>query len=446
MRRVLILGAAGRDFHNFNVVFRSNPHYQVVAFTATQIPDIANRRYPAELAGELYPEGIPIRPEDELECLVREGKIDVVVFSYSDVSHQTVMHLASRVVAAGADFWLLGTEHTQLVSRVPVVSVCAVRTGCGKSPVSRRVVEELRRLGWKVVVIRHPMPYGDLAAQRVQRFATPEDLQQHRCTIEEREEYEPHLARGTVVYAGADYEAILRQAEQEADLILWDGGNNDTPFFQSDLEIVVADPHRAGHELTYYPGEVNLRRAHVVIINKVDTAAAAAVETVRENVRRHNPRAAVVETACRVGVADPESIRGRRVLVVEDGPTLTHGEMPYGAGVVAAREFGAAERVDPRPYAVGSLRETFARFPHLNGLLPAMGYSDAQRRELEETINRTPADLVLVATPVDLARLLRLNKPSLRVGYEIEDRTRPGLGEILAEFTASTAPRRTAVA
>jgi len=280
----------------------------------------------------------------------------------------------------------------------------------------------------------------------VQRFATPEDLQRHRCTIEEREEYEPHLARGTVVYAGADYEAILRQAEQEADLILWDGGNNDTPFFQSDLEIVVADPHRAGHELTYYPGEVNLRRAHVVIINKVDTAAAAAVETVRENVRRHNPRAAVVETACRVGVADPESIRGRRVLVVEDGPTLTHGEMPYGAGVVAAREFGAAERVDPRPYAVGSLRETFARFPHLNGLLPAMGYSDAQRRELEETINRTPADLVLVATPVDLARLLRLNKPSLRVGYEIEDRTRPGLGEILAEFTASTAPRRTAVA
>lgn len=446
MRRVLILGAAGRDFHNFNVVFRANPHYQVVAFTATQIPDIANRRYPAELAGELYPEGIPIRPEEELESLVRVGKIDVVVFSYSDVSHQTVMHLASRAVAAGADFWLLGTEHTQLVSRVPVVSVCAVRTGCGKSPVSRRVVEELQRLGWKVVVIRHPMPYGDLAAQRVQRFATPEDLQRHRCTIEEREEYEPHLARGTVVYAGADYEAILRQAEQEAELIVWDGGNNDTPFFRSDLEIVVADPHRAGHELTYYPGEVNLRRAHVVIINKVDTAAAAAVETVRENVRRHNPRATVVETACRVGVADPESIRGRRVLVVEDGPTLTHGEMLYGAGVVAAREFGAAERVDPRPYAVGSLRETFARFPHLNGLLPAMGYSDAQRRELEETINRTPADLVLVATPVDLAHLLRLNKPSLRVGYEIEDRTRPGLGEILAEFTARTAPRRTAVA
>jgi len=387
MRRVLILGAAGRDFHNFNVAFRDNPRFHVVAFTATQIPDIANRRYPAELAGSLYPDGIPIHPEEELECLVREGKIDVAVFSYSDVAHEQVMHLASRVVAAGADFWLLGAEHTQLPARVPVVSVCAVRTGCGKSPVSRRVAAELRRLGWKFVVVRHPMPYGDLSAQRLQRFASLDDLERHRCTIEEREEYEPHLARGAVVYAGVDYRAILRQAEQEADLILWDGGNNDTPFFRSDLEIVVADPHRAGHELAYYPGEVNFRRAHVIVINKVDSAEPARVEAVKENIRRHNPAATVIEAACPVGVAAPDEIRGRRVLIVEDGPTLTHGEMPYGAGVVAAQRFGAAERVDPRPFAVGSIRDTFLRFPHLNGLLPAMGYSEEQRRELEETIN-----------------------------------------------------------
>jgi len=306
MRRVLILGAAGRDFHNFNVAFRDNPRFHVVAFTATQIPDIANRRYPAELAGSLYPDGIPIHPEEELECLVREGKIDVAVFSYSDVAHEQVMHLASRVVAAGADFWLLGAEHTQLPARVPVVSVCAVRTGCGKSPVSRRVAAELRRLGWKFVVVRHPMPYGDLSAQRLQRFASLDDLERHRCTIEEREEYEPHLARGAVVYAGVDYRAILRQAEQEADLILWDGGNNDTPFFRSDLEIVVADPHRAGHELAYYPGEVNFRRAHVIVINKVDSAEPARVEAVKENIRRHNPAATVIEAACPVGVAAPE--------------------------------------------------------------------------------------------------------------------------------------------
>lgn len=419
MRKLLILGAAGRDFHNFNVVFRDNAGYQVVAFTATQIPDIANRRYPPELAGPSYPEGIPIFEEKNLEKLVVEHAIDAVVFSYSDVSHQNLMHLASRAVAAGADFWLLGTEHTQLISSVPVVSICAVRTGCGKSPLSRLVASQLRRHGWKPVVIRHPMPYGDLAAEAIQRFATLEDLDLQRCTIEEREEYEPHIRQGTVVYAGVDYEKILRQAEKEADIILWDGGNNDTPFYVSDLEIVVADPHRAGHELSYFPGEVNLRRADVVVINKVDTAAQCDIETVRKNIRLNNPKAAVVETACRVSVAAPELVKGQRVLVVEDGPTLTHGEMPYGAGVVAARRCGAAELVDPRPYAVGSIRGTYERYPHLTNLLPAMGYSAMQRHELEETINHTPCDLVLVATPIDLSRVIKLDKPSLRVTYEV---------------------------
>jgi predicted GTPase len=436
MQKVLILGAAGRDFHNFNVVFRHNPEFQVVAFTATQIPDISNRRYPPELAGDLYPQGIPIAEEKEMERLISEQGIDVVVFSYSDVAHPTVMHLASRAVAAGADFWLLGTEHTQLKSSLPVVSVCAVRTGCGKSPVSRRVAAELRRLGWRPVVIRHPMPYGDLAEQAVQRFARLQDLERHKCTIEEREEYEPHIVNGTVVYAGVDYEAILRQAEQEGDLILWDGGNNDTPFYSSDLEIVVADPHRPGHELAYYPGEVNLRRAHVVIINKVDTASAHNVDVVRQNVRQHNPKATIIEAACKVSVAAPEQINGRRVLVVEDGPTLTHGEMPYGAGVVAARQWGAAELMDARPYAVGSIRGTYERFTHLTTLLPAMGYSAIQRHELEETINRVPADLVLVATPVDLGAILRLNKPCVRVGYEVEERTHPAIADLLAQFTA----------
>ena len=436
MQKVLILGAAGRDFHNFNVVFRHHPEFQVVAFTATQIPDIANRRYPPELAGQLYPQGIPIADEKEMERLISEQGIDSVVFSYSDVSHPTVMHLASRAVAAGADFWLLGTEHTQLKSGLPVVSVCAVRTGCGKSPVSRRVAAELRRLGWKPVVIRHPMPYGDLAEQAVQRFARLEDLERHKCTIEEREEYEPHIVNGTVVYAGVDYEAILRQAECEGDLILWDGGNNDTPFYSSDLEIVVADPHRPGHELGYYPGEVNLRRAHVVVINKVDTASAHNVDVVRHNVRQHNPKATIIEAACRVSVAASEQIKGRRVLVVEDGPTLTHGEMPYGAGVVAARQWGAAELMDARPYAVGSIRGTYERFTHLTTLLPAMGYSAIQRHELEETINRVPADLVLVATPVDLGAILRLNKPCVRVGYEVEERTHPIIADVLAHFTA----------
>src|SRR5579862_2148305 len=440
MKRILILGAAGRDFHNFNVVFRSNPDYHVVAFTATQIPDIANRRYPARLAGGLmYPDGIPILDEKNLEKIIAEQRVDTVVFSYSDISHENLMHLASRVVARGADFWLLGTEHTQLKSSVPVISICAVRTGCGKSPVSRLVISELRNLGLKPVVVRHPMPYGDLVAQAVQRFETVSDLDVHQCTIEEREEYEPHIRQGTVVYAGVDYERILQQAEKEADIVLWDGGNNDTPFYESDLEIVVADPHRPGHELAYFPGEVNLRRADVVVINKVDTAAAQDVETVRRNVRASNPKAQIVEAACRVTVAAPELVKGQKVLVVEDGPTLTHGEMPYGAGVVAARQCGAAELVDPRPYAVGSIRSTFERYGHLTSLLPAMGYSAIQRHELEETINRIDCDLVIVATPIDLGHLLHLNKPSLRVNYEVEDLTRPGLTEILRTFTTKHA-------
>jgi predicted GTPase len=442
MKRVLILGAAGRDFHNFNVVFRNNPSYQVVAFTAAQIPDIAGRRYPAELAGAGYPDGVPIAEEKDLEKLIREQRVDVVVFSYSDVAYPTLMHLASRAVAAGADFWLLGAEHTQLKSSVPVISICAVRTGCGKSPLSRKVAAELRRAGLKVVAIRHPMPYGNLAAQAVQRFATMEHLELHHCTIEEREEYEPHLVHGTVVYAGIDYEEILRQAEREADVILWDGGNNDTPFYVSDLEIVVADPHRPGHELAYYPGEVNLRRAQVVVINKVDTAAPENIETVRRNIQQANPGARVIETACRVSVENPDQIRGKRVLVVEDGPTLTHGEMPYGAGVVAARQCGAAELVDPRPYAVGSIRGTFERYPHVTALLPAMGYGDMQRHELEETINRTPCDVVVVATPVDLGHILNIKHPSVRVGYEIEERSQPGVTELIAEFVHQTEKRR----
>jgi predicted GTPase len=434
MKRLLILGAAGRDFHNFNVVFRNNSEYEVVAFTATQIPDIAGRRYPAALAGPLYPAGIPIFEEKDMERLISEHRVDAVVFSYSDVSYATLMHLASRALAAGVDFWLLGTEHTQLKSSVPVISVCAVRTGCGKSPLSRMVAAQLRSLGRTPVVIRHPMPYGDLAAQAVQRFGTIEDLDRHQCTIEEREEYEPHLRHGTVVYAGVDYEKILRQAEKEADVILWDGGNNDTSFYASDLEIVVVDPHRAGHEIGYFPGEVNLRRAQVVVINKVDTANPQNVEVVRRNIAINNPKAAVVEMACRVSVNMPDLIEGSRVLVVEDGPTLTHGEMSYGAGVVAARKFGAAQLVDPRPYAVGSIRDTYQRYPHMTELLPAMGYSDTQRHELEETISRTPADLVLVATPIDLSRVIRLDKPSVRVSYEVEELTTPGLSDALRKF------------
>jgi predicted GTPase len=442
MKNILILGAAGRDFHNFNSVFRNRPEFRVVGFTAAQIPGIANRRYPAALAGPSYPGGVPIFPENKLEELIAEHRVDAVVFSYSDVSYQNLMHLASRAVAAGADFWLLSTPHTQIKSKAPVVSICAVRTGCGKSPVARLVASELRRAGLAPVVVRHPMPYGDLATEAVQRFATMDDLDAQQCTIEEREEYEPHLRQGTVVYAGVDYEGILRQAEKEADVIVWDGGNNDTPFYASDLEIVVADPHRAGHELAYFPGEVNLRRAHAVVINKVNTAPPMSVQAVRENIRALNPKAQIFEAASRVSVSAPERIAGKRVLVVEDGPTLTHGEMPYGAGVVAAREFGAAELVDPRPYAVGSILTTFDQFRQLTTLLPAMGYSAMQRHELEETINRIPCDLVLVATPIDLARVIRLTKPYLRVTYEVEELTHPGLAELVAQFASEHAPAK----
>jgi predicted GTPase len=440
MKRVLILGAAGRDFHNFNVLFRNNPEYNVIAFTASQIPDIAGRRYPPELAGYLYPLGIPILEEKDMESLIAEHDVEAVAFSYSDISHLNLMHLASRAVAADCDFWLLGTGRTQIRSSVPVISVCAVRTGCGKSPLSRLVAERLRQQGRRPVVIRHPMPYGDLAAQAVQRFATMEDLDVQKCTIEEREEYEPHVIKGTVVYAGVDYEAILKRAEKEADIILWDGGNNDTPFYVSDLEIVVVDPHRPGHELTYFPGEVNLRRADVIVINKVDTASQRDIETVRQNIRLHNPTATVFEMACRVSVPEPSLIKGQRVLVVEDGPTLTHGEMPYGAGVVAARQCGAAELVDPRPYAVGSIHGTYQRYQHLTNLLPAMGYSAMQRHELEETIRRTPCDLVVIATPIDLARVITLDKPNLRVTYEVEELAKPGLVEMLAHFAREHEP------
>jgi predicted GTPase len=440
MRRVLILGAAGRDFHDFNVIFRNNPEFRVVAFTATQIPDIAGRRYPAALAGELYPDGIPILEEDKMEQIIRDERVDEAVFAYSDVPYATLMHLASRAVAAGADFRLLAAERTQLTAEVPVVSVCAVRTGCGKSPVSRRIAAELRNQGWHPVVVRHPMPYGDLAAQRAQRFASLADLDRHECTIEEREEYEPHIMEGTTVYAGVDYLDILRQAEKEGDVILWDGGNNDTSFYRSDLKIVVLDPHRAGHELGYYPGEVNFRSADVLIINKVDTADPDGIKAVRRNIALYNPDAKVIEMACRVKVDDPDIISGKTVLVVEDGPTLTHGEMPYGAGVVAANRYHAAALVDPRPYAIGSIKKTFEKFPHLWRVLPAMGYSDTQRHELEETIKRVPCDLVVVATPIDLARAIKLEKPNVCVHYEVEELGKPAIGGLIEQFTETYKP------
>jgi len=431
-KRVIIMGAAGRDFHNFNVYFRDNPDYQVVAFTATQIPNIEGRRYPPELAGPLYPEGIPIYPEEELPDLIRRYQVDQVVFAYSDVSHEYVMHKASQALVAGADFRLMGIGTTMLSSRKPVVAVCAVRTGSGKSQTTRYVADALRRMGKKVVVVRHPMPYGDLVTQTVQRFATYEDLDRYRCTIEEREEYEPHIERGMVVYAGVDYERILRQAEEEADIIVWDGGNNDFPFFRPDLYIVVADPHRPGHEVRYHPGEVNLRAADVVVINKVDTADPGNVAYVRQNVYEVNPHAIVLEAASPIFLQDPDAVHGKRVLVIEDGPTLTHGEMAYGAGVVAARRFGAAELVDPRPYAVRSIAETFQKYPHIGPLLPAMGYGEEQIRDLEETINATPCDLVLAATPIDIRRLLKVRYPVDRVRYELQVIGQPTLEEILA--------------
>ena len=433
-RRVIIMGAAGRDFHDFNVVFRDDPGCEVVAFTATQIPNIEARRYPPELAGPRYPGGIPVYPEAELARLIRELAADEVVFAYSDVSHETVMHKASLVLAAGSDFRLIGAKASMLRAKVPVVSVCAVRTGSGKSQTTRRVIRLLCARGKRVVAIRHPMPYGDLARQKVQRFTAVEDLERHHCTIEERDEYEPHIATGSVVFAGVDYAAILAEAEKEAEVIVWDGGNNDLPFYRPDLEIVVADPHRAGHERTYHPGEANLRRAHVVIINKIDTASPEGVAKVRASIHELNPRAVVIDAASPLDVPGAEAIRGKRVLAVEDGPTVTHGGMKYGAGVLAARKHGASEIVDPRPFAVGSIARTFAAYPGTGPLLPAMGYGEEQVRDLEATIARTPADLVLIATPIDLRRVVRLDKPALRVGYELQEIGRPNLEDVLQPF------------
>ena len=429
--RTLIMGAAGRDFHNFNTFYRNHPGYQVVAFTATQIPNIDGRRYPRELAGERYPNGIPIYSENDLVKLIHQEQIDQVVFAYSDVPHSYVMSKASVVLAAGADFVLLGTKNTQIQSSKPVVSVCAVRTGSGKSQTTRHVARILREMGYKVAAIRHPMPYGNLVAQTAQRFADYDDLEEYECTIEEREEYEPHLENGVIVYAGVDYEKILRQAEQEVDIVLWDGGNNDLPFYKSDFQIVVADPHRPGHEHMYHPGEANVRAADVFVINKVDTAIPENVITVRENLRRMNPEAIIVEAASPIFVEDPNAIRGARVLVVEDGPTLTHGEMAYGAGWVAARRFGASAIVDPRPYAVGSIAQTYAKYPTTGNVLPAMGYGDQMMKELETTINAADVDLVIIGTPIDLGRLLKINKPSQRVRYELQEIGQPTLKELL---------------
>ncbi|HDM90361.1 MAG TPA: GTPase [candidate division WOR-3 bacterium] len=430
-KRVLIMGAAGRDFHNFNVCFRDNEAFEVVGFTATQIPDIEGRLYPPELAGSLYPQGIPIYPEEDLEKLIVEKDIDIAVFSYSDVSHEYVMHRASRAIAAGADFLLLGSKGTMVKSQKPVISVCAVRTGSGKSQTTRRVAEILKKLGKKTAVIRHPMPYGDLRKQVVQRFASYEDLDRHNCTIEEREEYEPHIDRGNVVYAGVDYGKILAEAEKEADVILWDGGNNDLPFYRPDLHIVVADPLRPYHEVTYHPGEANLRMADVVVINKIDSAYPEDVQIVRENIIESNPKAIIIEAVSPIVIDDGDMIRGKRVLVVEDGPTLTHGEMSFGAGVVAAQKYGAAELVDPRENAVGTIKETFEKYPQIGQLLPAVGYSDKQLRDLEETINRTQADLVVVATPIDLGRVIKINKPYVRVRYDLQEIGTPDLEEII---------------
>lgn len=418
--RVLIMGAAGRDFHDFNTYWRNDPSYHVVAFTAAQIPDIHGRTYPAELCGDRYPNGIPIEPEERLEELIKEHKVEQVTLAYSDLAHVDVMHKASRVNAAGADFRLLSPHRSMVKSTKPVIAVCAVRTGCGKSQTSRAVTEILKSMGKRVAAVRHPMPYGDLTKQICQRFAKMEDLDHHKCTIEEREEYEPHIRAGNVVFAGVDYERILREAEKEADVILWDGGNNDTAFFKPDLYIVVADPHRPGHETRYYPGETNVRLADVIVINKVNTAKQEDVETVEANVKKLNPQARVIRAGSPVTVDDPAAIKGKRVLVVEDGPTLTHGEMKYGAGHVAARANGAASIVDPRPFAVGTIKATFEKYTHVTEVLPAMGYGQAQISELEETINASDCDHVLIGTPIDLGSILKINKPSQRVRYELD--------------------------
>lgn len=432
--RTLIMGAAGRDFHNFNTVFRDDDKYEVVAFTATQIPNIDGRLYPPFLAGELYPDGIPIYDEADLDKLIKEENIDQVIFAYSDVSNQYIMNMSSRVNASGAQFSLMGSEQTMVKSTKPVVAICAVRTGSGKSQTTRKVAEVLKEMGKKVAVIRHPMPYGDLAAQAVQRFANYDDLDKHQVTIEEREEYEPHIARGNVVYAGVDYEAILRKAEEEADVIIWDGGNNDMPFYKPDIMFVVADPHRAGHELTYYPGATCLRMADVVIINKVNTADRDDIETVRKNIKSVNPGATIIEANSPVTADDPALIKDKRVLVVEDGPTLTHGGMKYGAGVVAAEEAGAEELVDPREYAVGTIKDTFDSYPEIGILLPAMGYGEQQIRDLEETINAVDCDVVIIGTPIDLTKLIKIQKPVVRVTYELEEIGDIDIKEILKDI------------
>jgi len=434
VKKVIIMGAAGRDFHNFNTYFRDNKDYRVVAFTATQIPDIEGRKYPAELAGKLYPKGIPIHAEAELNDLIAAHKVDDVHFAYSDVSHEYVMQKASQVMAAGANFVLLGPNDTMIKSRKPVISVCAVRTGSGKSQTSRKVAEILQKKGRQVVAIRHPMPYGDLVKQKVQRFADYADLDKHECTIEEREEYEPHIDKGIIVYAGVDYGAILRQAEKEADVILWDGGNNDFSFYKSDLEIVVADPHRAGHELRYHPGETNFRRAQVIVINKMDTAKKEDIDVVLANIKKINPKAIIVRANSPTIVEDGGRITGKRVLVIEDGPTLTHGGMKYGAGIVAARKYGAAEIIDPRPFAVGTIKKTFEKYNHLDNVLPAMGYGDKQTRELAKTIEAIDCDLVVSATPIDITRVIKVSKPILRVGYELEEIGSPTLKDLLKKF------------
>jgi len=436
-RNIIIIGAAGRDFHNFNVFYRDNPAYKVVAFTAAQIPDIANRKYPAALSGKLYPDGIPIYAQEELERLIKKLDADECVFSYSDVPYTAVMGVSAQVNAAGADFTLLGYKSAMLKSVKPVIAVGATRTGSGKSQTTRRVTEILMNSGLKVIAVRHPMPYGDLEAQKVQRFAAFDDLAKHNCTIEEMEEYEPHIARGYIIYAGVDYEAILRAAENDpsgCDVVLWDGGNNDFPFYYPDLMITIADPHRAGHELSYYPGEVSLRLADVVVINKIDSADFENIQLVRNNIERVNPKAVVVDAASAISVENPEVIRGKRVLVIEDGPTLTHGEMKIGAGIVAARRFGAAEIIDPRPYAVGKLAETYRIYPNIGTLLPAMGYGKEQMNDLTATIERTDCDSVIVATPIDLKRVIQINKPNTRVEYSLQEIGRPDMADVLTDF------------
>jgi predicted GTPase len=436
-KKILIIGAAGRDFHNFNMYFRDKSEYKVIAFTAAQIPDIDNRKYPSELAGNLYPDGIPIFPESELTALIKKHSIDFCVFSYSDVSYQKVMSLSAIVNASGANFILLGPRDTMLKSTKPVIAVGAIRTGCGKSQTSRKIIEILMNKGLKVITVRHPMPYGDLVKQKVQRFASIDDLKKNNCTIEEMEEYEPHVARGNVIYAGVDYEQILRAAENDpsgCDIILWDGGNNDFPFFKPDLMVTITDPHRAGHELTYYPGEVTLRIADVIVINKIDSSDNDNINLLRANIDKVNPDAIVIDGASPIIVEKPELIKGKRVLVIEDGPTLTHGEMKIGAGMVAAKKYGAKECVDPRPFTSGKLTDTFKKYPDIGTLLPAMGYGEQQLRDLETTINQTPCDSVIIATPIDLLRIIKINKPSTRVFYDLQEIGKPDLNDVLNKF------------